>query len=327
MKTTLYVTTGGGFGNVLFNFMMGYSMGKILREQGKDVDVVYIDGSDSYRPHMSTYSIFKGRDDIKIVGANSTTFPSYCYYEVVEKGFKFQKAYLTVVETLISRHCDEVAIKLTGYFQSYKYSSYPEFQWLSLGLGDGKTIERCAFIDRSAESIIPEMRDFLFKCGAQTSRFEEFHSKFSDPTLVTVMLHVRRGDYLKLQNYHPVQTEEYFKACIEHVIGKLSAGPGGINIMAFSDDVEYLREWEMLKGYNHVIVDTKEEVETFDIMRRCDHFIISNSSFSLLAYYFRESDKANNETIVCAPSKWFGKDGPQFDLDDMVPPSENRFIF
>ena len=305
MKTTLYVTTGGGFGNVLFNFMMGYSVGKILSEQGKDVDVVYIDSSDSYRPHMSTYSIFKGRDDIKIVGANSDSIPKHNYYRISENGFKYSPAYLESIGKL-SSSLQPVAIILNGYFQSYRYS---------LKLHGAPHL-----------TLVPEMRNFLFRSAAlETSRFGEFHSKFSDPTLPTVMLHVRRGDYLKLQNYHPVQTEEYFKACIDCVIGKLQSP---INIMAFSDDVEYLRGWEMLKGYNHVIVSTKEEVETFDVMRRCDHFIISNSSFSLLAYYFRESHKSNNnETIVCVPSKWFGPAGPQFDLDDLVSPSEFRFIF
>ena len=57
-------------------------------------------------------------------------------------------------------------------------------------------------------------------------------------------------------------------------------------------------------------------------MSLCDNFIISNSSFSLCAYYFRNVEQAK----IVAPLNWFGPAGPKFDLNDLVPDTENRIL-
>jgi hypothetical protein len=50
------------------------------------------------------------------------------------------------------------------------------------------------------------------------------------------------------------------------------------------------------------------------LMTMCHEFIISNSTFSLLAYYFRKNKRAK----LCIPIKWFGPDGPKYKISDLV---------
>lgn len=159
---------------------------------------------------------------------------------------------------------------------------------------------------KHSEEYIPEIKRILFPNKRE----------HAEPT---IMLHARRGDYLKLQHVHPVQSDEYYSHALMYMRERI----GNFKVKVFSDDLPFIRTWSVLNEYTHEIVDIIDEEETFEEMRNCDHFIISNSSFSLLSYYFRENENA----IVCMPSKWFGPSGPTFDLDDLVPPSENRVIF
>lgn len=145
----------------------------------------------------------------------------------------------------------------------------------------------------------------------QTNLGEDFMKKEYESLVhseKTVCVHVRRTDYLNLSDIHTVLPEEYYLKALEHVSGQ---------VLVFSDDIESIKHWDTWKTRDTVFVDEPEPVRTLWLMSMCDSFIIANSSLSLNAYLIA---KFLRDAPGVAPVKWFGPKGPQFRIDDIVPP-------
>jgi len=120
-------------------------------------------------------------------------------------------------------------------------------------------------------------------------------------------IHVRRGDYVKHPNHHPVQTIEYYNKSVE-MVGK------DTTIVVFSDDIEWCK-----KNFNTdniiYIEDEKDYIELY-LMSLCDNNIISNSSFSWWGAWLN----TNEDKKVIAPNKWFGN-AINENTNDIIPKS------
>lgn len=117
----------------------------------------------------------------------------------------------------------------------------------------------------------------------------------------SVCLTVRLGDYLN-NPMHQVCTIDYYMKAIE----KMRSLVLNCTFFVFSDDIENAKK--LLSFKYPVIFDDgrSKDYMSLDVMSKCKHFIISNSSFSWWAQYL-----SNNENkIVISPSRWFAKDVP-----------------
>jgi hypothetical protein len=114
-----------------------------------------------------------------------------------------------------------------------------------------------------------------------------------DSSKISVSLHVRRGDYVSVQDYHPLQDIEYYKKALS-LIGEYDI------VYVFSDDIEWCRNNLTFK--NVVFVDNSKEHESLWNMSKCTHNIIANSSFSWWGAWLN----ANKDKKVIAPLNWFG---------------------
>ena len=194
-------------------------------------------------------------------------------------------------------------INLNGYFQSHLYFDYCRDEILS-------------YFDLK-EEYIKELR----------YRHPNVHNSNS--------IHVRRGDYLLLENYHPTQDIEYYSKAINY-LGKDEM------YYVFSDDIEWCRE--NFKNYNCAFIEyrkhNKEETVTLNepereadsrkymkedvlelfLMSLCKNNIIANSSFSWWAAYL---NKNKNKKIV-APQKWFSKERVEITYRDKENYLEHR---
>lgn len=113
---------------------------------------------------------------------------------------------------------------------------------------------------------------------------------------LTTAIHVRRGDYVHLNNIHPCLSKEY----INHAVSLLESD----HYIIFSDDVEWCKK--SLDLPNAIYPDC-QSYECIWLMSLCHNFIISNSSFSWWgAYLSKHVDKK-----VIAPEIWYGPDGPK----------------
>jgi hypothetical protein len=119
-----------------------------------------------------------------------------------------------------------------------------------------------------------------------------------------VCIHVRRGDFTR-----PAQTQcyglcspDYFRAAADFLRGKL---PPPLSFYVFSDDVGWCRS-NLALPEGTVYMDSITHASpalTLNLMRRCRHFILSNSTFSIWAVLLGRSDSS----CVVAPHPWFAQ--------------------
>jgi len=146
------------------------------------------------------------------------------------------------------------------------------------------------------EKYFVDYRDQLLK---EFSFKEEIYSKALDARSLTkepvISLHIRLGDYVKLQNTHPVCSIEYYKEALENL-------PDDLLIYIFSDEPQKAQEIFSDLNRKFVFPEMKSNYEDMCLMTMCDYHVIANSSFSWWGSWLSNSKK------TIAPSKWFGPD-------------------
>ncbi|MBP3473107.1 MAG: alpha-1,2-fucosyltransferase [Paraprevotella sp.] len=123
-----------------------------------------------------------------------------------------------------------------------------------------------------------------------------------------VSINVRRGDYLKMQSYHPVCTLDYFKTAM-HILGKHR------HFLIDSDDLEWCKS--VFHGENIHFIEGLSDVESLYLQSLCSDHIISNSTFGWWAAWLDNSP----DKKVIAPKQWFGKQITHLDTKDLLPNS------
>lgn len=156
--------------------------------------------------------------------------------------------------------------------------------------------------------------DFEDFCGYfQTEKYfknykEELHEiiefKESDIDLNDyIFIHVRRNDYLKFPNIHPICSEDYYTQSINIMKEKYGSA---IKFIVFSDDIEGAKLYKCFNQDNIYFSNNSSFLSLYQ-MTTCMSGILANSSFSWWGGWLI---KNKNKTII-APSKWFGEDGPK----------------
>jgi len=120
----------------------------------------------------------------------------------------------------------------------------------------------------------------------------------------SVSIHVRRGDYLKFQQHHPICTMDYYTKAMDRIKGE--------HYLIFSDDKEWCKE--NFIGEKYTIVEEKDYIELF-LMTKCFGNIISNSTFSWWGAWLNTCP----DRQVIAPSKWFGENFKDLNTEDLIP--------
>lgn len=117
-----------------------------------------------------------------------------------------------------------------------------------------------------------------------------------------VAIHVRRGDYVS----DPIAAQHHLvcdPAWYRRAWAGLRESIPGAQAWVFSDDPEWVRSALALDGDVQLVALDATRPAWCDLaeMSRCDHFVISNSSFSWWAAYLGQ----RNGTKVVAPAHWF----------------------
>lgn len=110
-----------------------------------------------------------------------------------------------------------------------------------------------------------------------------------------VSIHLRVGDYIGLQDHHPVCSPEYYNRATKYFLEE------DYYFLIFSDDIEYAKN---IFGESENIIYFEGNSQEVDmcIMSMCQHNVIANSSFSWWAAWLNSNP---NKTVV-APKQWFG---------------------
>jgi len=138
----------------------------------------------------------------------------------------------------------------------------------------------------------------LFTSYKKQLNLEEFNKP-------TIGIHVRRGDYMKLQHAHVVLPVSYYNDALHLMAEKLGFESipqmnEKYTFVIFSDDISWCRQ-AFFNNKNIIFMEGNKAVEDLYYMNMCSHNIIANSTFSWWGTYLR--DTTNRITI--APKNWF----------------------
>lgn len=150
-------------------------------------------------------------------------------------------------------------------------------------------------------------REYIQELFAPTKEIkEELDTKYNWIKNYTV-IQVRRGDYAKFPEHHPLLPTEYYLNAVK----KLNPE----KIIIFSDDIEWCKknlDFNIKCLYNENMSDIME----LYLMTRCKDLIISNSSFGWWGAYLN----TNEYKKVYVPNYWFGSYfiNEGFNINDLV---------
>lgn len=261
----IIVRINGGLGNQLFQYAAACSLAS------KNNDILKIDVL-GYQPSRNQKQIYRNLDitDFSISAAIATS-------EEVNK-IKNRWGFLSKVLRLFRQKIlklyyvdwhpeilDQAGnIYLDGYFQSEKY-----------------------FLGR-VDQILGEFTLKPDLCNEIEPIVQLIQSK-----PISVSLHIRRGDYVenpKTMQYHLVCDIEYYERAIAYMQQKYS----NLHLFIFSDDPDWVKKNLSVthatfissdKGAENSLKPSQELV----LMSKCDHHILSNSSFSWWGAYLNQS--------------------------------------
>ncbi len=129
-------------------------------------------------------------------------------------------------------------------------------------------------------------------------------------SLAAIVMHVRRQDYLKLPQYHPVLPFNYYRAAllsVEHAwTGIREEVPPTIIV---SDDSPWAH-----KTFYGALISTGDELMDMCLLTRATTKVIANSSFSWWGAYLSPG------SIVYYPKQWFGPALAELDATQLFMP-------
>lgn len=128
-------------------------------------------------------------------------------------------------------------------------------------------------------------------------------SKINLPPNV-VSIHVRRGDYLNHPNHHPTCSMEYYQKAI-------SIFDSSYSFLVFSDDLPWCKQ--VFVGPKFEFSEGLTNDQDLELMSKCDHHIIANSTFGWWASWLNQRP----DKKVIAPKIWFGPAYNHFNVSDL----------
>ena len=172
------------------------------------------------------------------------------------------------------------------------------------------------------EKISDEIRsDFTFKDEYLKPCKEFIDSLDTTP----IFLHIRRGDAIGKEHYHPVAPMSYY-------VEALKRFDEDTPCFVFSDDLDWCKSQDLFKSDKFLFNDNIEryDYQSMDgsgsmqytllphvdlcLMSLCSGAIIVNSSFSWWGAWLQ-----NNRGKVIASKPWFGPSASHLDTSDVVP--------
>ena len=247
----------GGLGNQLFQIMTAFAYSKKYRNP-----LIIKRGSHSpsctYR-NVYWNNFLEGLQ--KYLINRNIDLPVYN-----EKSFEYNK---------LPKISESDDIKLSGYFQSYKY------------------------FDEYKSELLAEI-DWYAKRDAVKSKITDVNPGYM------VSLHFRIGDFKNLEN-HPIMPMEYYINAIKYI----EARESNVKILYFCEEDDkdfvfnnYINPLRTIFE-NITFTQTKIKLEDWEqmiAMSLCKHHIIANSTFSWWSAYLAD-DKYKK--LICYPDIWF----------------------
>jgi len=189
------------------------------------------------------------------------------------------------------------------------------FLYLELPFGYHKLVSQDGITYRGymqSEKYFSHNRSFILDLFAPTVEIGSYiKSKYKNILESnSLSIHIRRGDYVNLPDYHPLIGVEYYTEAANHITSKVPID----SYVIFSDDIEYCKKlFGDAKEITYIIGE--EDYIDLYLMSFCKHNIITNSTFSWWGAWLNQ----NPDKIVVAPKQWFGPAKSTLDTRDLIP--------
>ena len=196
---------------------------------------------------------------------------------------------------------------------SYKSTFLKKLPQISVNLSNVEVIEENDFCYQ--ELSLPDSKNIALKGAFQSYKYFDkyrqdiidfFSYKDYNPKMGFVSIHVRRGNYTQLQNYHYLLDKNYYLNAIDYF--------PNYKFLVFSDDIEWCKQ--VFQGDKFTFIENQTDTDDLWLMSECEHNIIGNSTFSWWGAYLNR----NPNKIVIHPEKWFGPLNSNLSIKDMFPP-------
>jgi hypothetical protein len=282
-----------GLGNQMFQYAAGKSLASFKNTE-LQIDISwYHNKIDMQTPRSYELSVFKLNEKLNHIDA-------------VNNYYHNGNLYLNKIINKIERNIPYYKRKLyseqkfdfdTNFFKARRDSIISGY-WQS---------------ERYFENISNKIRE-IFTCKNEDWGIEDQIILKSILSSESVSLHIRRGDMIsnpEVAKVHNACDLNYYNDSISLLNSKLVTP----NYYVFSDDIEWAKE--NIKTFNKTtfINHNIGNLAWLDmqLMARCKHNIIANSSFSWWGAWLNN----NKEKIVISPKKWFNTSNN--DTKDLIP--------
>jgi hypothetical protein len=250
---------------------------------------------------------------------DTTEFPNYEFHLYTMNHLNILENYATNEEVAsFIKHRprkDKLGLILNPFFADRaRFVEEPEFTFNPSNL----EIKAPCYVQGywQSEKYFLEIEDTIRKEFTLREPLDDYSQSIADKiesAKAPVFLHIRRGDFA----YHPYMSKvmgicppEYYDAAMG-IIRQKVMDP---TYFVFSDDIEWARE-HMKTGFPTEFIGQGPEKNYFDLdlMRRCKHHILSNSTFGWWGAWLSDYSRSG---ITIAPTRWTNKN---FDTKDLIP--------
>ena len=276
----------GGLGNQMFQYAVGRRLAHVLAVELK-LDITWLGKRGNRAYSLENFNVrenFASASEIAVVApkgrlgqALAKKWPEKWPKYIQEKHFHFDPEILNLHD----------GVYLKGYWQSEKYFS------------DVAAILRREFTVKTPLS--DRSRKLSEMIAAEQS----------------VSIHIRRGDYVaarKTNLVHGVCGLDYYFRCIDYLKQLVQ----NAHFFIFSDDPQWAGD-NLKQLCPATFVDYNRagrDYEDLQLMSRCNHHIIANSTFSWWGAWLNPRE----DKIVLAPRQWFDKKiQVSMKMDDLFP--------
>lgn len=310
----IYLDMAGRLGNQLFR----YSFARNIQE--KCGDELVIDFSRVYSKGLA-----KNGWKNSLKGFNTYTYieKNNCFKDVFKKFTFTQKIlfiYFKIVSKLLKKNrrllkkfqlsMQPIMNKNNLYFLELGYYNY-DYKYLK----NNKVKYVCGCFE--CEKYFNDIKKIIQ--SEITPKSSEIHEqellKIINNAKNSVCVSVRRGDFVsnpKNKKMYDVCTIDYYVKSIKFLKSKFNYP----TFIMFSDDIQWVKDNIKVPDTVFYYESGKSSVEEkLKLMSSCNHFIISNSTFSWWAQFL----STNLDKVVISPTKWYNN-GLDSDLisDDWI---------
>jgi hypothetical protein len=135
-------------------------------------------------------------------------------------------------------------------------------------------------------------------------------------------IHIRLTDYVKSSETHINMQDSYYKKALSTI------NLQEYKVILFTDDIINASKILNNIGINDFIFGdylNNDDLEQLLLLSVTDVRICVNSTYSLWSCYINDMYELNNEAFYIFPDLWFGPEGPEYNLYDLIPENNNKY--